>query len=130
MVLSRNVPERKQDVRHSEAEQGKREEQEQRWEMLKLQQSEVRDLEILTKEEMIIRRRGKPSGVGSLRAGPSGVGGLRAGILEARSLTRTISRNGKNESRNTGSKITGRITCSNVTCCSALLQLLLCPKMQ
>ena len=60
--------------------------QEQRWEMLKLQQSEVRDLEILAKEEMNIRRRGKPSGVGSQRAGPSGVGRMRAGILEARSL--------------------------------------------
>ena len=53
--------------------------------------------------------RGEPSGVGSLRAGPSGVGRMRAGTLEV-----------------TG----GKITCSNVTCCSVLLQFLLCPEMQ
>ena len=51
---------------------------------------------------------GEPSGVVSLRAGPSGVGRMRAGTLE----------------------VTGRITCSNVTCCNALLQFLLCLKMQ
>ena len=34
---------------------------------------------------MIIMRRGKPSGVGSLRV-EAGVGRMRAGILEARSL--------------------------------------------
>ena len=40
---------------------------------------------------MIIRRRGKPSGVGSQRARPSGVGRLRAGVLEARSLDVVVS---------------------------------------
>ena len=49
---------------------------------------------------MIVRRRGKT---------------IRSGIAKSRTI-----RSGKNESRNTESKITGRITCSNVTYCSAL----------
>ena len=58
--------------------------------MLKLQQSEVRELDILANQvkggndhqERGGGGGGKPSGVESLRAGPSGVGRLRAGTLE------------------------------------------------
>ena len=71
--------------------------------MLKLQQSEVRDLEILANQE--------EGGNDHHEKGET----IRSGIAMSGS------RSGKNESRNTGSKITGRITCSDVTCCSALL---------
>ena len=58
--------------------------------MLKLQQSEVRDLEILANQGEggnDHQEKGENhGGVGSLRAGPTGVGRLRAGTQEARSL--------------------------------------------
>ena len=54
--------------------------------MLKLQQSEVRDLEIRGREEMIIRRRGENNRSGITKSRTIRSGKTRAGILESRSL--------------------------------------------
>ena len=76
-----------------------------------MQESEVRDLEVLANQ-----------GEGGNDYQQKGGSGIAKSRTTGKKITVKTTKN-----RTTGRKITGKITGSNVTCCSDFLRVLLCP---